>query len=71
MNKPDSRKSKPANPKGEGGGAGLDRNIQLRIGEGLRAMYDDVVREGVPDRFADLLKALDRPGGDKKESPEK
>jgi hypothetical protein len=41
--------------------AGLDRGIQTRIGQQLRAMYDDVVKEGVPDRFADLLKRLDPP----------
>ncbi|HMN51436.1 MAG: hypothetical protein KF794_00980 [Xanthobacteraceae bacterium] len=37
----------------------LDRQIQARIGQQLRAMYDDVVEEGVPDRFTDLLKKLD------------
>ena len=26
-------------------------------------MYDDVVRQGVPDRFAELIKKLDAPGG--------
>ena len=26
-------------------------------------MYDDVVRQGVPDRFAELIKKLDEPGG--------
>jgi hypothetical protein len=26
-------------------------------------MYDDVVRQGVPDRFADLLKRLDDQDG--------
>jgi hypothetical protein len=26
-------------------------------------MYDDVVRQGVPDRFADLIRKLDRPEG--------
>jgi hypothetical protein len=25
-------------------------------------MYDDVVRQGVPDRFAELIKKLDAPG---------
>ena len=41
---------------------GLNAEIQSRIGHQLRAMYDDVVRQGVPDRFADLIKQLD---GDK------
>jgi Anti-sigma factor NepR len=37
----------------------LNAEIQSRIGHQLRAMYDDVVRQGVPDRFADLIKKLD------------
>jgi hypothetical protein len=40
---------------------GLNAEIQSRIGHQLRAMYDDVVRQGVPDRFADLIKKLDGP----------
>jgi hypothetical protein len=27
-------------------------------------MYDDVVRQGVPDRFAELIRKLDVPGPD-------
>ena len=38
---------------------GLDRQIQAKIGQQLRSMYDDVVDQGVPDRFAELLKKLD------------
>jgi hypothetical protein len=45
------------------GKGGLTPEIQSRIGHQLRAMYDDVVRQGVPDRFADLIKKLDAPGG--------
>lgn len=41
---------------------GLDRQIQAKIGQQLRAMYDDVVEQGVPDRFADLLRKLDSAG---------
>ena len=41
---------------------GLNTEIQSRIGHQLRAMYDDVVRQGVPDRFAELIKKLDAPG---------
>ena len=40
---------------------GLNSEIQSRIGHQLRAMYDDVVRQGVPDRFADLIRKLDDP----------
>jgi hypothetical protein len=42
--------------------ASLGRDIQSKIGEQLRAMYDDVVSQGVPDRFADLLRRLDEKG---------
>jgi len=39
----------------------LSHDIQRRIGLQLRAMYTDVVNEGIPDRFADLLRRLDKP----------
>ena len=45
------------------GKGGLNAEIQSRIGHQLRAMYDDVVRPGVPDRFADLIRKLDVPQG--------
>lgn len=37
----------------------LGTEIQRKIGHQLRAMYTDVVNEGVPDRFAELIKRLD------------
>lgn len=37
----------------------LNREIQTKIGQQLRAIYDDVVDQGVPDRFAELLRNLD------------
>ena len=40
-------------------GGRLGRDVQNKIGQQLRAMYDDVVSQGVPDRFADLLRKLD------------
>ena len=40
---------------------GLNAEIQSRIGHQLRAIYDDVVRQGVPDRFVDLVRKLDGP----------
>ncbi len=46
-------------------GGGLTREATIKIGQQLRAMYDEVVKEGVPDRFNDLLKRLD---GQKTES---
>ena len=41
---------------------GLNAEIQARIGHQLRAMYDDVVNQGVPDRFNDLINRLDGSG---------
>jgi hypothetical protein len=41
----------------------LGRDVQAKIGGQLRALYDEVVKEGVPDRFADLLKRLDDEDG--------
>lgn len=38
---------------------GLNAEVQARIGHQLRAMYNDVVKQGVPDRFADLLREID------------
>jgi hypothetical protein len=40
----------------------LGRDVQARLGQQLRAMYDDVVSQGVPDRFADLLNRLEGSG---------
>jgi Anti-sigma factor NepR len=36
----------------------LGREVQARIGQQLRAMYDDVVSEGVPQHIADLIHRL-------------
>lgn len=41
-------------------GPALNRDIQTKIGQQLRAIYDDVVDQGVPDRFVELLRSLDR-----------
>ena len=40
----------------------LGRDVQARLGQQLRAMYDDVVNQGVPDRFSELLNRLDDNG---------
>ena len=59
-------KSQAGKTAGPGKQGGLNAEIQSRIGHQLRAMYDDVVRQGVPDRFADLIRKLDEngPAGD-------
>jgi hypothetical protein len=36
--------------------------IADEIGDGLRAIYDGVLRERLPDRFSELLDQLDRGG---------
>ncbi len=43
--------------------ASLDRESQTNIGDRLRAMHDDIVRQGIPDRFAGLLAQLDKGAG--------
>ena len=45
----------------------LGRDVQSKIGQQLRAMYDGVVSEGVPDRFSEMLRQLD----EKKDQSEK
>mgnify|MGYP001098134365 CR=1 FL=1 len=50
---------KDAKPQSKIAKGGLNAEIQARIGHQLRAMYDDVVRQGVPDRFAELIRKLD------------
>jgi hypothetical protein len=42
--------------------AKLTREVQARLGQQLRSMYDDVVNQGVPDRFADLINRIDSDG---------
>ena len=37
----------------------LDRLIQGRIGDHLRAMYDGLIQQPVPDRFQDLIARLE------------
>ena len=37
----------------------LNRELRGKLGEQLRAMHDDVVKEGIPDRFKELLQRLD------------
>jgi hypothetical protein len=57
--------------KGKSGSSGkLNREIQAQLGDQLRQMYNDVVGQGVPDKFVDLLSKLDKAGGgDSEESP--
>jgi hypothetical protein len=38
--------------------AKLGREVQARIGQQLRSMYDDVVNQGVPQHITDLVRRL-------------
>lgn len=55
--------------KGPGDNAGtgptLDSESQAQIGRMLKAMYDEVAQEQVPDKFLELLRQLEE-----KEAPE-
>jgi hypothetical protein len=53
--KPEHQESmtRPAKPE-----ARLGREVQARIGQQLRAMYNDVVNQGVPQHLADLVRRL-------------
>ena len=43
----------------------VDKGVQTAIGTRLRAYYDEVAKESIPDRFVELLKQLETkdPGG--------
>jgi hypothetical protein len=52
-------------PSGMGNSGGgkpgrLDREIQTKIGHQLRAMYDDVVKQGVPDHLGDIVRRFEQ-----------
>ena len=47
----------------------LGREIRAKIGRQLRSMYDDVVRQGVPTRFVELLDRLDEVGEQEETEP--
>jgi len=44
----------------------LGPDIQAKIGQQLRKIYDDMVDQGVPDRFAELINRLDKPNDSEK-----
>ncbi|MHB2168896.1 NepR family anti-sigma factor [Alsobacter sp. R-9] len=44
-----------------------DTDLQSHIGRQLRAMYDTVVNQPVPDRFLELLNKLDEKTGGTKD----
>jgi hypothetical protein len=46
----------------------LTRDVQSKLGRTLQAYFDDVLKEGVPDRFKELLKEFDERNGKDKGS---
>ncbi|KMO15853.1 NepR family anti-sigma factor [Methylobacterium indicum] len=60
---PRSSHQSPENGDDPAAGSGeptLDRGVQGRIGSHLRAMYDEMMQQPIPDRFLDLLANLER-----------
>ena len=47
----------------------LGRHGRREIGRALEAMYEDVVKQGVPPRILQLLEGLDARAGGARESP--
>ena len=41
--------------------AKLGTDVKAKIGHQLREIYDEVVEQGVPERFAKILRSLDDP----------
>ena len=70
------RSDHPTQSSSDTSGRTLNRETQLKIGQHLRAIYNDVVAQGVPDRFVELLSRLDgaqaarKDEGDGKEAQE-
>lgn len=50
---------RPAEPTETAPGA-VDETVQVEIGVRLKAYYDNITREAVPDRFMELLGELDK-----------
>jgi hypothetical protein len=53
---------RPTSMKKGKGQAGLGRDIQAKIGQQLRSYYDTLI-EPTPDKFANLLRQLEKPEG--------
>ena len=54
MNDKTGRKTKPT---------GSNQVVREAVSSKLKAYYDDIARQDVPQRFLDLLKDLDKAGG--------
>lgn len=60
MKSPKPQRRKSAKRTEKASGTVLGRDIQNKIGDQLRALHDDIVKEGVPDRFVELLSRLEK-----------
>ncbi len=58
--KGDKMHSGTGHPPTEGTGPKMNSAIQHEIGKHLRAHYDDIVNEPVPDKFMELLAKLEQ-----------
>jgi hypothetical protein len=56
---PPGKRGKAVGKKSETAKPRLESDVRSSIGAQLRAMYNDVVTQGVPDRFAEMLEKLD------------
>jgi len=54
-----TEKQQSSKKKNRPGAVAVDSELQARIGAQLRAMHDGIIKEGVPDRFRELLARLD------------
>jgi len=59
---------KPVDPSRNGKTVALGSDVQAKIGQYLRAMYDDVVKEGVPEHIVNMLRQIENPAD---EEPQK
>ena len=57
--RPDIARPLPSTLPGDDSPPHLDRQIQGRIGDHLRALYDGMMQQPVPDRFHDLIARLE------------
>jgi hypothetical protein len=66
--------NKPTGPKGPMAGSmqgatpqkrksSLNRETQIKIGKQLESTYNEVVNQGVPDRFVELIRRLETEAG--------
>lgn len=59
---PEAGRSEPGAQGTDDGGRLGATDVQAYIGRQLRAVYDDVVKQPIPDRFLDLMRQLEAQG---------